>query len=718
MTEPNNIQNFNSDAMDSKKHLNSEEIPQFRLQGHRMTGRLSGSSSSLHGRRRSGEWHHGRSRSPSMRDAEDSSLSSIDSSDILTDRLAFEDLDIPKHHKYSSDMSASSLHPVHERMTDTSLEDVNAFSELTRTTASASSKANSIATVGEVGSLILETLDECEDEEDAGVHTSNLDEGDEEESLQSIDDVATKEKVFYYTDEDLPPLRMNAVRVPDRLAMSHASFFQPSNNLNNSFSSPTQSTRSTISQGGASLPSRRGVDLSTLDRSDILTDKKAFQELDLERQRLENSSIGSLPPVNERMSDDTLEDCHAFTDVRATSSVASSARSVANSIATGADATSLFLETLDEEDEYDDDAREVHISNLENLTFQENYGDAASKKSEISDMAIASDYTQPYRLNATRVPERLSSSYVPSAQHFSRRRSGEMNRGRSRSPSIKDGDNSSISSMDGSDIMTDRMGLEDLEISKLKHSSEGSVSSLPPVQERLSVETLDDVHAFNDISRPTGGATSKANSVADNSLLLETLDECDDEEDCVAQATSQNDDPTARPNLSEKNVSDWNQLRPNHSSFLSNMQALSPSPSQRKKHLPKSMLESLDKSGPLNLSLTNLEETDILTDHRAFEDLDAERQKIDNSSFGSLHTVNERMSDETLEDCHAFLDLRITKQSSGRSVANSVTGEALSLLGTLDENDEENVDDDDDKAGVLISNLESLDARDKSYTIS
>jgi hypothetical protein len=124
---------------------------------------------------------------------------------------------------------------------------------------------------------------------------------------------------------------------------------------------------------------------------DILTDRMGFQELDMEKQRsktdLGNSS-SSLQPVNERMSEDTLEDVRAFSDAVARStggggaSVASSGLSRANSITTGGDVGSLFLETLDEEEDEEDDEVDgaVHISNLAKLTIQEDADAADSTK--------------------------------------------------------------------------------------------------------------------------------------------------------------------------------------------------------------------------------------------------------------------------------------------------------------------------------------------------
>ena len=132
--------------------------------------------------------------------------------------------------------------------------------------------------------------------------------------------------------------------------------------------------------------------LSSLGDLDILTDRMGFQELDMERHKLE-LCCNSLQPVNERMSEDTLEDCRAFADVVRGSSGSVASRSVANSITTGGDAASI-LETLDEEDEDDDDVDggtggdAIHISNLENLRM-EDHSDVTVKPSDISQTATA-----------------------------------------------------------------------------------------------------------------------------------------------------------------------------------------------------------------------------------------------------------------------------------------------------------------------------------------
>jgi hypothetical protein len=343
----------------------------------------------------------------------DSSISSLDDdSDILTDRMGLEELDFEKQRSLADGLSISSLslQPVNERLSEETLEDVHAFSDVARTTGSVSSRANSICTGGDVGSLLLETLDEVDDEggeadEGAGVHISNLDEIHEEgpDGAPNLEGLPSEERQHYfYTDEDtdLAPLHFHACRVTDRLSASHSSFFPQQQGA--AAASPQGRKLFSRSDSGGSgrglaLLKRKDADgnssISSLEVADqdILTDRMGFQELDMEKQRsktdLGNSS-SSLQPVNERMSEDTLEDVRAFSDAVARStggggaSVASSGLSRANSITTGGDVGSLFLETLDEEEDEEDDEVDgaVHISNLAKLTIQEDADAADSTK--------------------------------------------------------------------------------------------------------------------------------------------------------------------------------------------------------------------------------------------------------------------------------------------------------------------------------------------------
>lgn len=94
-------------------------------------------------------------------------------------------------------------------------------------------------------------------------------------------------------------------------------------------------------------------------------------------------------------------------------------------------------------------------------------------------------------------------------------------------------DESSHASSMSADILTDRMGFEELEPPSLSQRDSLSLhQSLTPVNERMSEESLDDVHAFSDVTigrRTSVDATSE--SIKNNpssSLILETLNEEED----------------------------------------------------------------------------------------------------------------------------------------------------------------------------------------------
>jgi hypothetical protein len=150
--------------------------------------------------------------------------------------------------------------------------------------------------------------------------------------------------------------------------------------------------------------------------------------------------------------------------------------------------------------------------------------------------------------------------------------SGELTPTRSRSPSVMtrsstlDGSISSIEDYDA-DILTDRAGISDelsesqknlmlmmrqQSLSRDGRNSEtnkdpnnpnnnlGSISSLPIVLERMTDDSLEDIHAFSDVTcnSATGGGTNSgrasvcsSNNYPGDALLLEPLEEGIDEEE-------------------------------------------------------------------------------------------------------------------------------------------------------------------------------------------
>lgn len=172
-------------------------------------------------------------------------------------------------------------------------------------------------------------------------------------------------------DQDLPPLRMGATRVPERLSASTSRLEIGSSlsghrrkSLPDFLKSRSKSPSGRLLRDDSSVSSRSSIDMD----SDILTDRMGMEDLNSSvcsatREQL-HASVSSLPAVHERLSDETLEDVHAFSDV----SRANSSRG--NSVAASSDVGSLYLDTLEEEGEDENDGG-VMISNMENLTIHE-----------------------------------------------------------------------------------------------------------------------------------------------------------------------------------------------------------------------------------------------------------------------------------------------------------------------------------------------------------
>jgi len=87
----------------------------------------------------------------------------------------------------------------------------------------------------------------------------------------------------------------------------------------------------------------------------------------------------------------------------------------------------------------------------------------------------------------------------------------------------------------------------------------------------------------------------------------------------------------------------------------------------------------------------------------------------------TLSSVNERMSEESLEDCHAFNDIKLTKKSSFGSDRPSSSGHASivdgengscsnSVLGTLEEEDFEDEEEDGDGNNTAPKDSTSLES--------
>lgn len=156
--------------------------------------------------------------------------------------------------------------------------------------------------------------------------------------------------------EDIfPPLKVHASRPAHRL--SGSSFDIPTHlekALRRKSGGGASGTRSPMFDGGSSISSLEDAGFDT----DILTDKMGHLDLDASASKMNHSST-NLHTVAERLSDETLEDTHAFTDIKSRGTV-----SRGGSVATGGEAPS-FLEPLDEVDEEEIGA--VKITNMEEI---------------------------------------------------------------------------------------------------------------------------------------------------------------------------------------------------------------------------------------------------------------------------------------------------------------------------------------------------------------
>lgn len=175
--------------------------------------------------------------------------------------------------------------------------------------------------------------------------------------------------------EDLPPLRMHATMTKPRLVGAAVIPASPRSRSRSPFKDRffAASHTATTQDANSSISS-----LDDIVDLDILTDRAGLEELDLsESQRkmhLSRELVSNLPSVNERMSEDALEDVHAFSDVEV---VRSSNASRANSIGTGGGAVLEPLSEYDGDEDDDDlddiqeeDEQKIILTNMENLTLQ------------------------------------------------------------------------------------------------------------------------------------------------------------------------------------------------------------------------------------------------------------------------------------------------------------------------------------------------------------
>jgi hypothetical protein len=196
---------------------------------------------------------------------------------------------------------------------------------------------------------------------------------DDEKSLGE-EELLMEEEGFPDLPEYTPPLRINTAKLG--LAGSFSTLEIPGK-LEKEVSKKMRRRKSDppsagLPSGGSSL--NGGSSISSLEDmgidTDFLTDKMGFLELDLKEQqdnseRL-NKSLSNLPPLNERLSEETLDDCHAFSDLKREDGYTSRG----NSITTGGEVSSNVLEPLDEgdeDDEADGEAGKIKITNMEEI---------------------------------------------------------------------------------------------------------------------------------------------------------------------------------------------------------------------------------------------------------------------------------------------------------------------------------------------------------------
>jgi hypothetical protein len=173
-----------------------------------------------------------------------------------------------------------------------------------------------------------------------------------------------------------------------------------------------------------------------------------------------------------------------------------------------------------------------------------------------SDQLDDTDYNlPPGRINAVKGHHRLqgSGSNIMSLMH-SRPTGNETPRSRSVSPSMKDratgtttgystsithDANSSISSCDDidSDILTDRAGFSDelTENIRRMHNSRDQLNLPPTVNERMTEDTLEDIHAFSEVQVRTRSSNaslvSGVSSVANEGVLEPCMEGEEDDSD-------------------------------------------------------------------------------------------------------------------------------------------------------------------------------------------
>jgi hypothetical protein len=246
---------------------------------------------------------------------------------------------------------------------------------------------------------------------------------------------------------------------------------------------------------------------------DILTDRMGNADLRYSEMRkivqdtLQHKGT-TLPSLMERMSDESLEDSHAFSDF--------------SKLTTG-----RKLRCLAELSSYSP----ANPPALEPLVESDDEGDVKESPGKVGAFA------PPLHIHATRGvieqihPGNPHSDLPPS---FFPRKSSSRGQNHARSNSLPNIYAGALTDV-GNDILTDRMGIADLRYSEMQTIVQDALhqkrTSLQSVVERMSEESLEDCHAFSDVSNVTAGRNDGC--LTESSSIppaLEALVESDQEE--------------------------------------------------------------------------------------------------------------------------------------------------------------------------------------------
>eukprot|EP00560_Eucampia_antarctica_P004930 CAMPEP_0197833932 /NCGR_PEP_ID=MMETSP1437-20131217/20595_1 /TAXON_ID=49252 ORGANISM="Eucampia antarctica, Strain CCMP1452" /NCGR_SAMPLE_ID=MMETSP1437 /ASSEMBLY_ACC=CAM_ASM_001096 /LENGTH=236 /DNA_ID=CAMNT_0043438267 /DNA_START=82 /DNA_END=792 /DNA_ORIENTATION=+ len=181
-------------------------------------------------------------------------------------------------------------------------------------------------------------------------------------SEKNCDNIEDDKYVEDCDSMDAAPLHFHAMRIPARLQGTPLSCQQ---NLRGSFSSSRSRSKPTsrdVSPSGSRTPSNSSTGSTIID-NDILLDRLGLEEL-LPPPPHEIGVVNFQPPpalssVNERMSEENLDDCHAFSDLVVSAKIERSGSftgSREGSVTGGSlQGDASFLETLEEFDEEEED---------------------------------------------------------------------------------------------------------------------------------------------------------------------------------------------------------------------------------------------------------------------------------------------------------------------------------------------------------------------------